>query len=193
MKKILCIVLAMTMGFMAACGNANGNEDANADQENAVAIESADAALNQVWDTYAEDEKFVAIGGDASNMTDGKAGLCNLEDTESLNAMLHIPAELVEYVEEAASLMHAMNANIFTCAAYKLKTDADKDLFAATLEDAIINTQWMCGFPEKLVVYMVGDYVVAAFGNGEIMDTFVAKLTEVYGENAVLFAEKLIA
>lgn len=193
MKKMLCIFLAMTMVFMAGCGNANGNEDANADQENAVAIESADAVLNQVWDTYAGDEKFAAVGGDAANMTDGKAGLCNLEDTENLNAMLHIPAELVEYVEEAASLMHAMNANTFTCAAYKLKTDAEKELFAATLEDAIMNTQWMCGFPEKLVIYTVGNYVIAAFGNGEIMDTFVAKLTEVYGENAVLFAEELVA
>lgn len=38
----------------------------------------------------------------------------------------------------------------------------------------------MCGFPDKLVVITVDDYVVSAFGNGELIDNFKAKLTAVY-------------
>lgn len=32
--------------------------------------------------------------------------------------------------------------------------------------------QWMCGFPDKLVVISVDDYLVSVFGNEELVNTF---------------------
>jgi hypothetical protein len=49
----------------------------------------------------------------------------------------------------------------------------------------------MCGFPDTLIIYTVADeYVVAAFGNAEIIETFKTKLAAVYGENATLSVEE---
>lgn len=190
MKRILAMILAAMMMFTCvACGNSGGNETSN---ESIVTVASADELLNEVWAGFADDEKFAAMGGDASNMVDGEAGIFNIEDTESLNAMLHIPAELVEDIDEAASLIHAMNANTFTGAAYHLKDGVDAESFVTSLKEGILSTQWMCGFPEKLSIYTVGDYVVAAFGNGEIMDNFNSKLVEIYGDNAVASVDESI-
>ena len=46
--------------------------------------------------------------------------------------------------------------------------------------------QWMCGFPDKLVVAEVGDeYVVTVFGADELVDTFMTHLNGIYGVSAV--------
>ena len=68
---------------------------------------------------------------------------------------------------------------------------ANADTLVQALKNNITTTQWMCGFPDKLVIFTVnGEYVVSAFGNGEIMDNFKTKLAEVYGEGAVLEVEE---
>ena len=49
------------------------------------------------------------------------------------------------------------------------------------MKTAIQGNQWMCGFPEKLLTAKVtDDYVVVAFGNGEIVETFKGKLAAQY-------------
>lgn len=52
----------------------------------------------------------------------------------------------------------------------------------------------MCGFPETLIIYTVdGEYVVAAFGNGEAIDNFEAGLNDAFGASAVLNVEEALA
>ncbi len=156
-----------------------------------VAINSSADVLNNVWNTYAEEEKFFAMGGDMMNPVDNAAGIYSLEDTESLSYMLYIPADSVALIDEAASLLHAMNANTFTGAAFHLADAANSETLINALKDNIMNAQWMCGFPDTLVIFTVnGEYVVSAFGNAEIIENFKNKVTNVYGENAVLVVEE---
>ena len=156
--------------------------------------DSADV-INKVVDTYAEDQKFFAMGGDMETPVDGKAGLMNLSDTETVNYMLHTNDELLAEVDEVASYVHAMNANTFTSGAFKLKSAGDAESFATSLKDSVLATQWMCGFPEKIVIVNVngGDYVVYAIGNGEAIDYFKTQLTTVMGESAVVVTEEAVA
>ena len=86
-----------------------------------------------------------------------------------------------------------MNANTFTCASYHVKSE-DASALTSSLKDSIKSTRWMCGFPETLIIYTVnGEYVVAAFGNGEAINSFKTALTDVYGANAVLNVEEPLA
>lgn len=160
-------------------------------------VEVADSAdvLNKVVSTYAEEEKFFAMGGDFTNPVDNAAGIYGLEDKESVVATLHISEELIAQIDEAGSFMHAMNANTFTSAAFHLADASTADAFAASLKDSITSTQWMCGIPEKLVMYTIngGEYVVYAVGAADLIDNFSAKLVAVYGEAAVEAANEAIA
>ena len=54
--------------------------------------------------------------------------------------------------------------------------------------DNVMGRQWMCGFPDKLVVISVDDYLVSVFGNEELVNTFKDKLTQTY-ENAKVISE----
>lgn len=188
-KKLLCVVLAaaMVLGLMG-CGK---KEEAKEEAAVQTPVSASDELLNNVWNVFPEDQKFPAMGGDFSNPVDNGAGIFNIADVETLTYMLYIPADNVAMIDEAASLIHAMNTNTFTGAAFHLSDPANADALVQALKDNITTTQWMCGFPDKLVIYTVnGEYVVSAFGNAEIMDNFKAKLEEVYGAGAVLAVEE---
>lgn len=184
--SIFAVALVVAIGVIAVgCGNG------------AAKMEFTDTAdvINKVVDTYTEENKFFAVGGDINTPVDGKAGLMNLADTEVVNSMLHTNDELLADVDEVASFVHAMNANTFTSGAFKLKSAGDAESFAASLKESVLATQWMCGFPEKIVIVNVngGDYVVYAIGNGEAVDYFKTQLTTVMGESAVVVTEEAVA
>lgn len=173
MKKILSIVLALTMVFaMTACGS-------KAEETTEVPVQEMPASalevLETVWADYTDDEKFAVIGGSMAAPVDGAPGSYDLAD-ENITYSLLIPAEQLGNVTEAASMIHMMNANTFTCGAYSLKSGEDADAFVSALRDNIQARQWMCGFPEKLVIVTVDNVVISMFGNGQIVDTFSAKL-----------------
>ncbi len=152
--------------------------------------------LNKVISTYAEDKTFFAMGGDGSTPVDeGKAGLVNLADKENANFVLHTTDEILANVAEAASYKHAMNENIFASAALKLNDAKSAESLITSLKTEIAETHWMCGAPEKFVVFSVngGEYVVYSFGSADNVDYFKTQLTTALGESAVLVVEESLA
>ena len=192
MKKILAILLTVTLSFaLTACGNSdnknndsNNNDSSNVNQSDAdqASVKDALELLNTVWNSYGDDEKFPAAGGDMSeeNMTMDAPGKFSIEDTEALDTTLGFPSASIDKIDGAASLVHMMNANTFTCGVFHTKSSADVSDLTAALKDNISQRQWMCGFPDKLVIVTVNDYVICFFGENEIVDTFKAKLSTAY-------------
>lgn len=223
MKKLLVTLLFVSMSFaLIGCGKEDventPSEEISVEQESesvseevseeesmsdseetgsdeAVVSDSASVSvLADVWNAFDEAAKFPVMGGDYNTMVDGAPGAFDVSDTESLASMLYVPAELAGSIDEAASLFHGMNLNTFTGAALHLTDASGSDAFINDLKENIMGTQWMCGFPDTLVMFTVNDeYVVYAFGNVDAIASFKAKVLEVYGENAILVVEENIA
>ena len=189
-KRILCAVLAVIMVVaLAACGTNGSKED-----ENKVTIESPVALLDGVWGTFAEEEKFPVMGGDFEAAVNDAAGEFNISDVDNATATLHITEDSLKLVDKVGTITHAMNANTFSAAAYHLADAANAETLVNSLKDSIKSTQWMCGFPDTLIIYTVAEnYVVAAFGNAEAIENFKTKLATVYGESATLNVEESLA
>lgn len=188
MKKKLAIVL---LGVVALCLTACGGKKEEGSSQGKVA-ENALEIMQKVWSSYGEDQVFAAIGGDMANPVDNAPGNFAISDAESLDGALGFPAANVDSIDDCASIMHMMNANTFTGAAYHLKDAADATDVANAIKDNILARQWICGFPDKMIVVKVGDdYLVSAFGNAEVMDNFKTKLMEQYEGAEVLFEEAI--
>lgn len=188
MKKYLAMLLAAVMVFsFAACGG----QESNGNKEN---IEDALGLLNAVWSSYGEDDKFPAAGGDFSeeNMVMNAPGKYGIGDASALDTSLGLPEASVSKIDGAASLVHMMNANTFTCGAFHVTKADDVSGVAEALKNQILQRQWICGFPDKLVVITVDNYVVSAFGNEELINTFKTKVTEVYKSAALAYEEAII-
>lgn len=196
MKKIILALLIVTMSVALFGCNKDDSQvsDGTVSEEKVEFTDDSLTILTNVWNAFSEEEKFPAMGGDYATMVDGAPGAFDVTNTTDMEAMLYVPANIAVDVDEAATLLHGMNLNTFTGAALHL-TDATKaESFTTALKDNILGTQWMCGFPDTLVIYTInGEYVVYAFGNVDAINSFKTKVMEVYGEHAVLVAEENLA
>ena len=202
MKKILSLALAAVMALsLVACGG--NNNETTAPETTAPAVETtapvtettapivettapvtADAngattVLQNIWNKI--DEKWAVFGGsDAENPVWDNPGNYDVA-SENLSFQLLVPAEQTGKITEAASMIHMMNTNTFTCAAFKLAEGVTAADFGAAMKDAVMNNQWMCGFPDSMLIRSIGDaYVVVAFGVNDAMTPFETHLTAAY-------------
>lgn len=178
MKKMISLAMAAVMLLaLVACGG-NGNTATG----KGFAVDSTTALLETVWNSYADGEKFFVMGGDYDNNVADGPGKFNHENAEYMDGMLGVPESVTAMVDDGASMIHAMNANTFTAGAFHLTDAGNTDAFVSAVKENIMNRQWMCGFPDKLVIVSDGNgYVVSAFGKTEGIDTFKSKLVELGG------------
>ena len=188
MKKIISILLAAVMVLaFAACGNNSGNNGGND-----AAVTDPLEVLSKTWSSLPEEDKFPAAGGDNGSPVDDKPGKFDISDTDNLDYMLSFPAGSVDLIDSAASLTHMMNMNTFTCGALRVKNGDDAAKLAEDLRDAIQNKQWMCGFPDKLVIFTYDQYVVSLYGDEELVNTFRDKFTATYSDSAIAYDEAIL-
>ena len=186
MKKTISLALALVLALsLAACGK-NGNTDSSADVP-----ADANTLLTTVWDSYTDDEKFPAAGGDYTTPVEDAPGAVDISDADNLNYMLTLPVEDASKIDGAAALSHMMNANTFTCGAFHVTSKDDVDAVAQDLRDAIQSKQWMCGFPDKLVIFTYEQYVVSLYGDEELVNTFRDKFTAAYSDSVVAYDEAI--
>ena len=189
MKKLAALMLTLTLALsVTACGGAGKGGAAKDDTEGKKAVD----ILTDVWADYKDDEKFALIGGDYENMVSDAPGTVNVKDGETLDGLLGFPADQAEKLDDGASMMHMMNQNTFTAAAYHVADAANVADVAKALKENIMNRQWMCGFPDDLVIFTVGtNYVVAVYGAEEVVDSFEDHLEAVYASAEDLYDEDL--
>ena len=179
MKKIIAMLMAALMvASLAACGTAT---PAGTTEPKVEVPASALEILETVWGAYAEDEKFFVMGGDMTNMVDGAPGTFDVTDTESLTYTLLVPEAQYANVDAAASMVHGMLPNNFTCGVFHMAEGADAKAFAEAMKNAVNGNQWMCGMPEQLLISIVGgEYVLVAFGINDTINPFQTKLATAY-------------
>ena len=151
-------------------------EEAPSPSGNALSI------LTAVWGTYSEEEKFPA--GDGPMAMD-------MSNPDNYTYMLTFPAADTGLIDEAAGLVHMMNLNTFTCGAFHAADSKDLSTLAGDLHTAVTGQQWMCGFPDKLVIVTVDQCVLSFYGHEELVNTFRDKLTAAYPAASVVSDEAI--
>lgn len=147
-----------------------------AEDKPAAAVDDALTILNAIWNTYSDEEKFPAAGGDSEHAVDGAPGSFDASNADSLSYLLTFPADDASLIDSAASLVHMMNLNTFTCGAFHVADANNVARLADDLRTTIQAKHWMCGFPDKLVIVTVGQSVFSVYGNEELVNTFRDKL-----------------
>ncbi|MDY6097622.1 MAG: hypothetical protein SPI98_06365 [Oscillospiraceae bacterium] len=164
-----------------------------AEDKPAAAVDDALTILNAIWNTYSDEEKFPAAGGDSEHAVDGAPGSFDVSNADSLSYLLTFPADDVSLIDSAASLVHMMNLNTFTCGAFHVADANNVARLADDLRTTIQAKHWMCGFPDKLVIVTVGQSVLSVYGNEELVNTFRDKLLASYSAATAVYDEAINA
>ena len=170
-KAVLLFLSVMMASVLSGCG---GQKDSQAEQGGGQSqYTEALEVLNQVIEAYGEDELFSMYGGDQENAVMDGPGKFDITKTEELESVYGLAADQSSNIEDAATMVHLMNANTFTGAVYRLKEGVDMDDFADELKSCILARQWICGQPDTLVLINVdGRYIITAFGEAGIIENF---------------------
>lgn len=173
MKKMAMLFTAAVVIFtLSGCG---GKQDGAGAGQSGGESKYTDAleVLSGIVDIYDGNDLFAMYGGDQENAVMDAPGKFDISKTEELENVLGLPRDQASHIEDAASMVHMMNANTFTGAAYRLKEGSDMDAFADAVKSGILAKQWICGQPDTLVIINVdGTYVITAYGEAGIMETF---------------------
>ena len=164
-----------------------------AEDKPAAAVDDALTILNAIWNTYSDEEKFPAAGGDSEHAVDGAPGSFDVSNADSLSYLLTFPADDASLIDSAASLVHMMNLNTFTCGAFHVADANNVARLADDLRTTIQAKHWMCGFPDKLVIVTVGQSVLSVYGSEELVNTFRDKLLASYPTAAAVYDEAINA
>ena len=195
MKKLLAFILAamMVLAFVS-CGNTE-NDETSGSTQNTQTSETTNSGTeeteNSTGDETTGNEKFAIIGGNGENMIMDAPGKLDHTDTQTMSNSYYIPEANVSMVDDAASMIHMMNTNHFTGGIYHIADSANIADFASAVKDSILGAQWICGFPDELLIISVDDYVIVAFGATELIDTFSARTTAAYENAEILYNESI--
>jgi len=210
MKKIIAVLMVTLLIFsLAACGGktedkttteAKVADNTLADKDTVYEDTIPLDILTTLYGAYstADELYFPAGGGDmlTEETTNwegpAKVGLEG-DAVDYLTNTLHFPADSISKVNDAASLMHLMNGNIFTAGAYNAANVEDIDTLVTEIKAGIDSAQWMCGSPEKVLIAKVGDTVLACYGNTQLIDDFGAKITANYSFAEIVVNEAITA
>lgn len=208
MKRFVLFILAAAMALsLAACGGTEADKGSNSDGQSSqadgsdvgsgednVGVADACALLTAIWDSYGEDDKIPVLGGGSApeDMVENAPGTYSLEDAALVDQFLGFPQASADKIDGAASLIHMMNSNTFTCGAFHVSKTEDLSDVADALRENIQARQWMCGFPEKLVVITVGDYVISAYGTENLINTFKTHTLATYENAKVVYDESIV-
>ncbi|MBQ8239048.1 MAG: hypothetical protein IJZ39_12990 [Oscillospiraceae bacterium] len=194
MKKLisLLLVFAMAVSVMAGCAGEGSTNETTEPAETVTGPASALEVLENIWALYGDDEKFPVMGGNPEGGVMDVPANWDLTYAEGMINYLQLTAEDLANVDEASSMIHMMNSNIFTAYVLHLNDSTKAADFAATAKDAIVNGQWLCGAPEKLVIAdLGGNYLLIALGGNDAVAPFETKLAEAYPGITPLYSEAI--
>ena len=90
-------------------------------------------------------------------------GKFDVSDAEALDFELGFPKAQAVGDRRCRIAGHMLNQNNFSCGVYHVKSSGNAEALAGKIKENILARQWLCGFPEKLVILNVGDYIVSVF------------------------------
>lgn len=176
MKKIIAALLALplALGLFGCSGGSGDNSGSDAE----VVYQDSLSILTATWDALDESARFAAFGGDFDNAVSDAPGVHALEAVDSLTGTFGVPVSLTTQIDDAATIMHAMNGNTLTAIAVHLCDGTDLDTAIEDIKAELSGRQWICGSPDKFVVAKVpGNFLVVVFGVQDVAGPFIDSLS----------------
>lgn len=185
----------------------NGNDSGNSDMQNdptnedqpdqtiSPTYQSSHELLAALWTAKKEEDRFPIMGGDYDNVVENAPGAFDLahpDASANIDTLLSFPSDEITRIDSAASIIHSMNANIFTCGAFHVTKAEDVTPLAERIKNHIMTKQFICGSPERLIIlHAPGDYLIVLYGTSDAVVGFAEETKTLITDTATLVDQTL--
>ena len=206
-NRILISVLCMMCALLCftACGNNlkdnNTENDNNSEmiesesmQESEAKIEIVDATelLTKAWELY--ETPFDVMGGHFTSPVMGAPAKYDLSMVEDLTKMYCVPLSEGYTIDDAATLVDFYNAVRFTMGAFHVTEVGDSQELACAIKAQVYANEWYGKMPEQLLIMEINhEYVVAMYGNAQILGQMRQNLESIYDKSTSVLIEEYLA
>lgn len=195
-KSLLFLLTGLLLLCLVACTKQpTANTGNETETEKIVEIADANDILTKVWDTYEAHDtdgntynnRFSILGGHYKSALVNKPAKYDLTKASDLEVTYCVPQDVVPMLDDAATMVHLMKASSFTAGAYHVTDVSNVKSVVEGIKTQTLGNQWLGGFPDRYFIAVVDEqYVVAAFGSGEVVAYFEQSLKDVFGQQVVV-------
>jgi hypothetical protein len=182
--------------------NSNNNNDSTNNGSNGgnntqtpPTYQNAHELLAAIWSNYEQNEQFPIMGGDYDNVVENAPGAFDLTHTDAaanIDSLLSFPSEEIGKIDSAASIIHGMNTNMFTCGAFHVTDAGEVQSVADRIKNHILTKQFLCGSPEHLTILRVpGNYLIVLYGIKDNVGAFAQKTSALIPNTTTLTEQSL--
>ena len=177
--------------------NDSSNNDSNGgnDTQTPPTYQNAHELLAAIWSNYEQNEQFPIMGGDYDNVVENAPGAFDLSHAEAaanIDSLISFPSEEIGKIDSAASIIHGMNTNMFTCGAFHVTDAGEVQSVADRIKNHILTKQFLCGSPEHLTILRVpGNYLIVLYGIKDNVDAFAKKTRTLIPDTTTLTEQSL--
>ncbi len=202
MKKAVVIPIsiitaaALTAAVIFAVKKNGGNASENTPDSTNTASKAASAleVYSNIEASYNTENRIPEAGGDPDNTNMEGAGVYDINKyRDAFMSLTLVPEDQMNNIlNDAAVMQHMMNINSFCSAVFRLNEGADTAAFAESYKNAVLKNQWLCGFPDRVLVYSVDGYILTVYGIDDFLTDYRSAVSEAYPD-AVLLEEAVIS
>lgn len=160
-----------------------------------LTYQSAHELLAGIWTARGEEDRFPIMGGDYDNVVENAPGAFDLAHPDAaanIDSLLSFPSDEITRIDSAASIIHSMNANIFTCGAFHVSNAEDVVPVSERIKNHIMTKQFICGSPERLIILRLpGDYLMVLYGTSDAVVGFAEQTKTLVKDASTLVDQTL--
>lgn len=198
MKKWTFLFWMLILGLLAGCAAVpdvpTRREATYPETQGGEAFNGCSEILREIWQGYANEERFAVFGGDPQNSVADGPGDIEHADTAMLQQRFFLSAELSAQITEAAALEHLLNRNVFCAAVFRLAEGTDEVKFAQLLASALEEVSWEGGRPQRYLISQPKQgFVLLTYGQTRVLETFLIRMNQAHPKGRILAYQEISA
>ncbi len=197
-KKRILLLWVLLIGFLTGCRATTAQPvrriGTYPETQGGEAVTRCSEILMDIWQGYADGERFAVFGGDPKNSVAAAPGDIAVTDTEMLGQRFFLTSELSKQVTEGAALEHLLNRNVFCAGVFRLAEGADSLQFAKSLGNTLEEVPWEGGRPQRyLISQPEPGFLLLVYGQTKALETFLIRMNQAYPQGRILIYQEIPA
>jgi len=192
-------IVTLLLGMLAGCSKVTAEPDfpilrerTYPETRGGLAVTQSCDVLARIWSGYIAGERFAVFGGDPRNSVSEGPGDLDITDSNMLQKRFFLTPDLTDQITEGAALEHLLNRNVFCTGVFRLAEGADAIQFTLQLRNALENTQWSGGRPQRyLIAQPEQGFLLLAYGQTSALDTFLIRMNQAYPKGQILAYQEI--